>query len=52
MTDYVLNAVGSVVAAGGFLWGVHVLTVAAIDCHRRGMARVHRGTSWTPRTPR
>lgn len=46
MSAYALNALLSLFLLGALLWTVAVLWQAACDGHRRGRARVHRGTSW------
>lgn len=51
MIAYLLNALASVFCAAALIWCVAVFWTAASDNHRRGMARVQRGTSWTPRVP-
>lgn len=40
-----------------FLIGCLLFVLVALgreirDCHHRGRARIHRGTSWSPRIPR
>lgn len=49
MTAYTLSAAGYVLFSLAFLWGLRAAIQIALDCHQRGMARVHRGTSWTER---
>lgn len=49
MTAYLLNAIGFVLCCGALIWALLVLAEIVVDNHRRGMARVHRGTSWTKR---
>lgn len=44
-----LNALLSLFLVGALLWVVAVGWQAITENHRRGMARVHRGTSWTTR---
>jgi hypothetical protein len=49
VTLYALNALAFAVCLVALPWCAMVLTRAAIDGHRRGLARVQRGTSWTPK---
>lgn len=37
---------------GCLLFVLAVLGREIRDCHHRGRARIHRGTSWSPRIPR
>lgn len=43
------NALVLLGCAFALAWALGILIRAAIDGHHRGMARVHRGTSWTPK---
>jgi hypothetical protein len=42
MTDLLLG----LALAAGLLWSVYIISLAALDAHHRGVARVHRGRSW------
>lgn len=48
MIAYALDALLSLFLLGALLWTVAVLWQAACEGHRRGLARVHAGTSWAP----
>lgn len=52
MIAYALNALLFLFLTGALCWTISVGWSAIADNHRRGMARVHRGTSWTAREPR
>lgn len=47
--EYLLNAIGFVLCVGIMVWALDLGLRMAIDSHHRGMARVHRGTSWSSR---
>lgn len=49
MIAYALNALLSLFLLAVLCWTVSVGWAAIADNHRRGMARVHRGTSWSKR---